>query len=168
MLETRAHAEARGVQPLARIAGYGRRHEPSPDCTARRAQAIRQAIDAALAMAGADAGDVGHVGAHGLSTELDDRIEAQAIRATLGDVPVTAPKSFFGNIGAGGGALELAVSAAGPRARPHPADAQLRNARPQVPGQRRHRADARRNAASALAISHRTTGQAVALLVEAR
>ena len=39
--------------------------------------------------------------------------EAQAIRHTLGDVPVTAPKSFFGNVGAGGGAVELAVSLLG-------------------------------------------------------
>ena len=51
--------------------------------------------------------------AHGLSTIADDRYEAQAIRAVLGDVPVTAPKSFFGHLGTGGGAVELAASLVG-------------------------------------------------------
>ena len=37
-------------------------------------------------------------------------MEAQAIHSLLGDVPVIAPKSYFGNIGAGGGAVEMAVS----------------------------------------------------------
>ncbi len=45
-----------------------------------------------------------------MSTVDDDRAEAQAIRDLLGDAPVTAPKSFFGNIGAGTGAVEMVVS----------------------------------------------------------
>ena len=60
--------------------------------------------DAGLAPA-----EVGFVVAHGLSTVDDDRIEAQAIRDTLGDVPVTAPKSYFGHLGAGSGSLEAAL-----------------------------------------------------------
>ena len=39
-----------------------------------------------------------------------DRIEAQAIQDCLGDTPVTAPKSYFGSLGAGSGVVELAVS----------------------------------------------------------
>ena len=39
-----------------------------------------------------------------------DRVEAQAIGELLGDVPVTAPKSFFGNMMAATGALEMAAS----------------------------------------------------------
>jgi 3-oxoacyl-[acyl-carrier-protein] synthase II len=53
---------------------------------------------------------VGHVNAHGASTIEGDIREAVAIRAVLGDVPVTAPKSFFGNLGAGSGAVEMAAS----------------------------------------------------------
>ena len=34
----------------------------------------------------------------------------RAIRDTLGDVPVTAFKSFFGKLSAGAGAVEMAVS----------------------------------------------------------
>ena len=51
--------------------------------------------------------DVGHVNAHGLSTQMHDRAEAQAIHDMLADAPVTAMKSYFGNLGAGSGVVEL-------------------------------------------------------------
>ncbi len=38
---------------------------------------------------------------------MHDRAEAQAIHDMLGDAPVTAMKSYFGNLGAGSGAVEL-------------------------------------------------------------
>ena len=37
----------------------------------------------------------------------EDRLEAQAIQAVLGDVPVTAHKSNFGNLGPGTSVVEL-------------------------------------------------------------
>ena len=58
-------------------------------------QAIRSAIRRALAEAEMQPADIGHVNAHGLSTRLHDRAEADAIRDTLGDVPVTALKSYL-------------------------------------------------------------------------
>ena len=60
--------------------------------------------------AGAAASDVSHVNAHGVSTIEGDAAEAAAIHETLGDVPVTAHKSLFGNLGAGCGAVELVGS----------------------------------------------------------
>jgi 3-oxoacyl-[acyl-carrier-protein] synthase II len=54
--------------------------------------------------------DIGHVNAHGSSAIDADRFEAQAIRDCLGATPVTAPKSYFGSLGAGSGAVEMAVS----------------------------------------------------------
>jgi 3-oxoacyl-[acyl-carrier-protein] synthase II len=54
--------------------------------------------------------DIGHVNAHGEGSVNQDRIEAEAIRDTLGDVPVTALKSYFGDLGAGSGAVELVGS----------------------------------------------------------
>jgi 3-oxoacyl-[acyl-carrier-protein] synthase II len=56
--------------------------------------------------------DVGHVNASAAGLVTRDSLEAQAIRAELGDVPVTAPKSFFGDSGAASGAAEMAVSVA--------------------------------------------------------
>ena len=65
---------------------------------------------AALADPKIGASDLGHVNPHGYGTVPHDRAEAQAIRAVLGETPVTAPKSFFGHLGAGSGAVEMAAS----------------------------------------------------------
>ena len=110
ILEERLRAEDREAKVLARILGHAIAFEPHPRGQPLRGQAIRAAIRRALDDARLAPGDVGHVNAHGLSTREDDEIEAQAIRDTLGDVPVTAPKSFFGNLSAGAGAVEAAVS----------------------------------------------------------
>jgi 3-oxoacyl-[acyl-carrier-protein] synthase II len=110
ILESREHAMARGAKVRARILGYGNSFEPRTEGQPLRGEATRRAIAAALRMAEMTPRDVGHVNAHGMSTIDDDRAEAQAIRAELNDVPVTAPKSFFGNLGAGTGAVEMAAS----------------------------------------------------------
>lgn len=110
ILETRRHAEARRATILARVLGYSSTCEPRPNCVPSSGSGIRASISGALRMAGVEKSQVGHVNAHGLSDAHHDTIEAQAIRATLGDVPVTAPKSFFGNLGAAGGAVEMAAS----------------------------------------------------------
>lgn len=109
VLESRDHAERRGVRPIARIAAAANRYEPSAETLLPTGDAIRRAILAAMASAKLESFHIGHVNAHGISTLEDDRAEAQAIRAALGDVPVTAPKSFFGNLGHGSGMVELAV-----------------------------------------------------------
>jgi 3-oxoacyl-[acyl-carrier-protein] synthase II len=167
VLETRAHAEARGATPLAVIRGYGRRHEPTANKhTPATGQSIRQAIKAALAMASATPTDVGFVSAHGMSTEVDDRNEAQAIRAALGDVPVTAFKSYFGNIGAAGGALELAVAMLALERGLIPPTLNYETPDPACPVNIVTELTPLAKPAT-LAISHRTTGQAVAMLVEA-
>jgi 3-oxoacyl-[acyl-carrier-protein] synthase II len=54
--------------------------------------------------------EIGHINASGLSTIDHDRAEAEAIASLFADVPVTAPKSLFGNLGASTGAAELAAS----------------------------------------------------------
>ena len=95
---------------MARVAGAATRYEPAAEGQEPTGDAIARAIRAALAGAELAPADVGHVNAHGNSTREDDPIEARAIRETLGDVPVTAPKSYFGNLGQGGGMVELVVS----------------------------------------------------------
>ncbi|HQU43725.1 MAG TPA: beta-ketoacyl-[acyl-carrier-protein] synthase family protein [Pirellulales bacterium] len=110
VLERREHAAARGAKMFARIVGYGTSHERRFDGRPPEGGATRRAIVAALRSAGLRPSDIGHVNAHGLSTIGDDRAEAQAIRAELGDVPVTAPKSYFGNLSSGTGAVEAVAS----------------------------------------------------------
>ena len=110
VVETREHAERRGARIMARVAGAATRFEPAAENQEPTGDAIARSIRAALTAAGMAPADVGHVNAHGNSTREDDRIEAKAIRSTLGEVPVTAPKSYFGNLGQGSGMVELAVS----------------------------------------------------------
>jgi 3-oxoacyl-[acyl-carrier-protein] synthase II len=74
---------------------------------------VRHSIRQVLRATGVEPRQIGYVNADGLSTLVDDRLEARAIHDTLGDVPVTAPKSFFGNLGAGTGAVEMAASVLG-------------------------------------------------------
>jgi 3-oxoacyl-[acyl-carrier-protein] synthase II len=110
VLEARTYAAGRGANILARIRSSSSRFEPSSPSHPQQGTAIRGSIQAALAKAGLQPEDIGHVNAHGVSTVEHDRIEAQAIHATLGDVPVTAPKSYFGDLGAGSGAVEMIAS----------------------------------------------------------
>ncbi len=112
VLESRQHARARGARILARILGFANRFEPCTPGKPFSGGAIRAAIRQSLRDAHLEPGDVGHVNAHGLSTQLHDRAEARAIHDTLDDVPVTAPKSYFGNLGAGSGAVELVATLA--------------------------------------------------------
>jgi 3-oxoacyl-[acyl-carrier-protein] synthase II len=110
ILETREHAEARGVKPLAQILGFGHRFHWHDQKAAPSEDAIRGSIEAAIQDADVTASDIDHVNADGLSDPLFDASEAKAIRAALGDVPVTAPKSYFGNLSAAAGAVEMVAT----------------------------------------------------------
>ena len=113
LLESRAHAQRRGGRIRGRLLAAAARCEPTARRQGVTGSSLRAAIRAACAAAGLEPAGVGHVNAHGVSTIEMDRAEAAAIRAELGDVPVTAPKSVFGHLGAAGGVVELAASVLG-------------------------------------------------------
>ena len=167
VLEAREHAVARGASILGAVRGYGRRHEDAAASHRPTGRSIRGAIAAALATADATAADVGCVSAFGASTENDDRIEAQAIAATLGDVPVTALKSRLGHAGAGCGAIELVAALASIRCGTVPATLNYETPDPACPANVAAQACSPRSPLL-MALSHRITGQAVALAVEAQ
>lgn len=108
ILEDRRHAEARGAKILGRILGASSTCEKYNGSMS--GASLRRAIRQAMAEAGVPPEDLGHVNAHGASTVADDAMEARALQATVPDVPVAAPKSFFGSLGASSGAVEMAVS----------------------------------------------------------
>ena len=113
VLERKRHAEARGAAIYAEIKGFANTSRPvgtEGNGTNLLAEAVARAIRLAMEAADLSIHDVGHVNAHGMGTVADDEVEALAIYRTLGDVPVTAPKSYFGNLAAGAGVVELAVS----------------------------------------------------------
>lgn len=114
ILEDEEHAKARGATIYGRILGGGTSCVASPDGKANIRQAIANAFSAALRRSGHSPSELGHINASGLATQVDDAVEAEAIRAVLGEsarqIPVTGLKGFFGNPGAAGGFAELAGS----------------------------------------------------------
>ena len=111
VLESAAHAAARGARVYARIAGVGISsdgyHITSPEPSGRGQIA---AMRAALADAGVSAADVAHVNAHATSTVVGDLIEARSVRGVLGSaadgVALSATKSMTGHMLGGAGAVE--------------------------------------------------------------
>jgi 3-oxoacyl-[acyl-carrier-protein] synthase II len=114
VLEEHSSAKARGATIYAEVLGLGSSNVADANLRGKCDAALAQAMRAALRDAGATPGDVGHVNAHGLSTVARDADEARAIGQVFGaaadKVPVAAPKSNFGNLGAGSGAVELIAS----------------------------------------------------------
>jgi 3-oxoacyl-[acyl-carrier-protein] synthase II len=115
VLESEAHASARGVKPVAHLAGFGLRQNayhvfaPPPDGLGP-AHAMREALrDAAL-----DATSIDHINAHGTSTKDNDSAETLAIRTAFGShadsIPVTSNKSQLGHTMGACGAIEAVLS----------------------------------------------------------
>jgi 3-oxoacyl-[acyl-carrier-protein] synthase II len=115
VLEEYEHAKARGARIHAEIAGYAStceafhrvRMSDSPDEPAR-------AISLALDEAGLKPNDIDYVNLHGTSTELNDRVETQALKLALGDVarriPMSGLKSQIGHAQGACGAAGLAAT----------------------------------------------------------
>jgi 3-oxoacyl-[acyl-carrier-protein] synthase II len=115
VLEELESALARGATIYAEVVGAGSSAVADKNLQARREIALGNAMRAALRDAGATPEEIGHVNAHGLGSLSTDADEAQALHTVFGEraskIPLVAPKSFFGNLGAGGGVVELAASA---------------------------------------------------------
>lgn len=165
VLESREHAQQRGAPILARLAGFGRRCEPVRRDQQLSGRAIEQSIRAALATSGLAPADVGHVNAHADSSP-HDALEAQAIRNVLGDVPVLAPKSHFGDLGAGSGAVELAISVLALANGRVPATLNYQSPDPACPVNVIHGSPLVGAAPTAVVLSQSSTGQAAAIVLD--
>jgi len=166
VLESRESAEARGARILARFRGFGRTFEPRSNGHPLLGTAIHRAIQTALVESGLQPAEIGHVNAQGTSTAWDDHIEAVAIHNTLGDVPVTAPKSYFGNLGAGSGAVEMAVSVLGLEKGQIPPTLNYTFPDPQCPVRVIHGQAMPLGVPTAMILNHAPLGQAVAVVLE--
>ncbi|MCE5266707.1 MAG: beta-ketoacyl-[acyl-carrier-protein] synthase family protein [Planctomycetaceae bacterium] len=165
ILESEERAQARGATVLGRVLGHGAVFAPHRNGDVPVTNAVRRAILTALQDANLSAADVGVVVAHGLSTVDDDRMEAQAIRATLGDVPVTAPKSSFGYLGTAAGALEIAVALLAIQHTQIPPTLNYEHPDPECPINLVHRQPAPLQKPVAIVLSHSRQGQAVAVVL---
>ena len=115
VLEEYEHARARGARILAEVAGYGSTCEAYhrvrlQECGEEPARAIQIAMDDARIAAP----DVNYVNLHGTSTQLNDRIETQALKLALGDTALATPmsslKSQIGHPQGASGAAGIAAT----------------------------------------------------------
>lgn len=115
VLETLENAERRGAKIYAEITGYG------VTCDAyHRVRLEENGVEPARAMSLAmqDAGigpeEVGYVNLHGTSTQLNDRIETQAVKLAFGDharsIPMSATKSQIGHPQGAAGAAGIGAA----------------------------------------------------------
>ncbi|MCE2570359.1 beta-ketoacyl-[acyl-carrier-protein] synthase family protein [Motilimonas eburnea] len=111
VLESLAHAKARGTTILAEVSGYAsfsdgyRATDPDPS-----GMGARRTLQGALDCAGLKPEHIGYINAHGTSTKMNDRTETNAIKAVFGEhayrVPISSTKSMIGHGIMAAGALE--------------------------------------------------------------
>jgi 3-oxoacyl-[acyl-carrier-protein] synthase II len=169
VLEERDAALARGAECYAEVVGFGAGNDchrpptPHPD-----GQGLASAIRRALDDAGAVAGDLSYVAAHGSATRTGDVSEARALHRALGTaattIPVSSIKPQTGHLAGAAGSLNVAVAALALRYGAIPATLHLDDPDPEcdldhVRQPRPARLD------RALALARGFDGQAVALLL---
>jgi 3-oxoacyl-[acyl-carrier-protein] synthase II len=117
VLETEAHAKARGATIYAELVGFGNSgdasHITAPDGEGRGAS---RAMTWALQDAGLNPADIGYVNSHGTSTPLGDKAEVAAVTAIFGDharksaggrLLMSSTKSVHGHCLGASGAVEM-------------------------------------------------------------
>jgi beta-ketoacyl ACP synthase len=113
LMETEAHAKARGAPILARVMGAAMTSDgydpikPNPS-----GEAAGDAIARAIELAGLTPTDIDHINANATGTTLGDLAEARAIGHAFGDhtPAVYAPKAALGHSLGGAGAVEAVVT----------------------------------------------------------
>jgi 3-oxoacyl-[acyl-carrier-protein] synthase II len=105
-LEELGHAKARNAKIYGELCGFGAAFDRD-----RSGEGIARAIQVAMKEANVSVADIDHVNAHGQSTIEGDAWEARGIHQVFGrDVPVFAPKSYFGSLSSAAGPVEIICS----------------------------------------------------------
>jgi 3-oxoacyl-[acyl-carrier-protein] synthase II len=111
IIETLEHAQARGAEILAELAGYSAtadaHHITAPAADGvMGARAIRQAME----VGGVSPDQLSYISAHGTGTPLNDAAETKAVKVALGErayqVPISSTKSMTGHMMGATGAVE--------------------------------------------------------------
>ena len=113
-MEAMDAAVARGAPILAEIVGFGMSSD-AHHMTQADASGPAAAMTRALRDAHAGADEVGYINAHGTGTEVNDRVEAEALHRVFGAgasvLPVSSTKSLHGHAMGASGAIELLATA---------------------------------------------------------
>jgi len=136
VLETQAHAEARGAAPLAEVVGYGANADAG-HITHPEPEGVRACLELALADARIRPGAVGYVNAHGTGTLVNDRVEAEALAAVFGAgaarLAVSSTKPVHGHAMGAAGGLEAVATVLALREGLLPPTANLEAPDPELP-----------------------------------
>ncbi len=114
ILESEAHARARGARMLAQVRGYAATNDAYHiSAPAENGAGAAQCMRLALRGAGMNPEDIDYINAHGTSTPLNDASETAAIKAVFGaaaySTPVSSTKSMTGHLLGAAGALEAVI-----------------------------------------------------------
>ncbi len=114
VVERYNHAVRRGARIYAEVLGVAAGCDGTGFSNGNGGTGLVRAIRSAMRQASLRPSDLGHINAHGKSTQRDDLVEACAFHRAFDNeaesIPVTALKSYFGHFDAGSGAVELAGS----------------------------------------------------------
>ncbi|MCJ7763544.1 MAG: beta-ketoacyl-ACP synthase II [Dehalococcoidales bacterium] len=113
VLEELNHARERGAKILAEVLSYGASadafHITQPTADGEGAA---RAMRTALGRANISTDSIDYINAHGTSTQLNDKMETEAIKTVFGNnahsTPVSSTKSMTGHMIGGAGAIEAA------------------------------------------------------------
>ena len=114
ILETESHANARGANAIAEIAGYAAtmdaHHITAPH---EEGEGGSRAMESALLIGRIALDEVNYINAHGTGTLLNDVAETRAIKNTFKSkayqIPVSSSKSMTGHLMGATGALETII-----------------------------------------------------------
>ena len=107
VLESEAHAQARGARSPLFLAGYATNCD-AMHITQPQAAGQTRAMRAALQDAGLAPSDIGYINAHGTATLAGDAAEAQSVAEVFGNTtPVSSTKAIHGHLLGAGGAVEM-------------------------------------------------------------
>jgi nodulation protein E len=110
VLETEAHAMARGAEILCELAGFGMTGD-ALDIVAPGVEGPARAMQLCLADARLNVADIGYINAHGTATKANDAIETAAIKLAFGNhaqtLSISSTKSMHAHCMGASGAIEL-------------------------------------------------------------
>ena len=111
VLESEAHAVARGATPIAMLSGYATSADAyHMTASPEDGEGGQRAMRGALEMAGLKAADIGYINAHSTSTPVGDAAELAAISAVFAgrgrDLAISSSKSALGHLLGAAGAVE--------------------------------------------------------------
>ena len=114
VLESLAHAQARGARIYCELAGYAATcdafHITQPD---PEGKGLSMAMKRALASAAVAPDQIDYINAHGTSTPYNDKFETLAIKKIFGDharrVPISSTKSMTGHLLGAAGGIESVI-----------------------------------------------------------